>query len=417
MSARSDTQRPAESGEAVAPEELERAMSAFSEISENLLAGYEALTQRAERVEAELCRTNAELASKVAELDAVKRHLEAILESLPTGVVVRDSDGRIVRVNDAAQALLGLSSAEMLGRKTLAGLPGAQASSSPAGDDSYEYLRKDGERLILTSRYSGVVARDEGQAGSVEIIDDRTALTRMRERVHQLDKMAAMGTMAAGIAHEIRNPMNGIKGFAHLLARDAAPDSVQAQWSQLICEGVNEADGIITSMLTFAEPERLRLEAGEVGEIVEEALAAVRRALSMGADPSRWTLEAEYPQLRIQVDRIKLRQAVRNLVANAIDAQPAGGVVRVIVAAEAHDFVIHIHDAGPGVSARIASKITEPFFTTRPEGTGLGLALVHTIVRLHGGSIEVSPTPSFLGGAHMQLRLPRETEPCTLPAA
>ncbi|MFT4539846.1 MAG: PAS domain S-box-containing protein [Planctomycetota bacterium] len=399
------------------PQELEQAMSAFSEISENLLAGYEALTGRAERVEAELCRTNAELASKVAELDAVKRHLEAILESLPTGVVVRDAKGLIVRMNDAALALLGVTADEALGHANIDGLPAEPSTSDADPEDTYEFQRPDGEQRILSSRFSKVVARDEGPAGSVEIIDDRTALTQMRERIHQLDKMAAMGTMAAGIAHEIRNPMNGIKGFAHLLLRDAPTDSVQARWSQLICDGVNEADGIITSMLTFAEPERLRPEEIEIGSIVEEALSANRRMLEMNTNAERWTLDADYPDLRLIVDSIKIRQAVRNLVANAIDAQPDGGAVRVIVTHDETDVTIHVHDAGPGISPDIANKITEPFFTTRPEGTGLGLALVHTIVRLHGGSIEVSPSPSLFGGAHMFLRIPRNSEACILPAA
>ena len=163
-------------------------------------------------------------------------------------------------------------------------------------------------------------------------------------------------------------------------------------------------------MLTFAEPERLRQELTTIGTIVEEAIDSMRRTLSMQEDQGRWHLEAEYPRLSLYVDHIKLRQAIRNLIANAIDAQPDGGHVRVVVEDGKEEFLIHIHDAGPGIPAKLASKITEPFFTTRAEGTGLGLALVHSIVRLHGGTIEVSASPSPLGGAHLLLRLPRVTE-------
>ena len=137
----------------------------------------------------------------------------------------------------------------------------------------------------------------------------------------------------------------------------------------------------------------------------------------MRTDAGRWSLEFECPDLEVHVDRIKLRQAIRNLVANAIEAQPEGGRVRVSVEARQDEFLVHVHDAGPGVPADLARRVAEPFFTTRAEGTGLGLALVHSIVRLHGGALELSPSPSLCGGAHFVLRLPRIAEKRTAFAA
>jgi len=176
---------------AAAVEDVERAMQSFAHISDQLLAGYEALSARAEHVEAELCRTNVELEQKVRELDAVKRNLEAILHSLPTGVVVRDAEERIVRVNGAALAILGCSRDELLGKRAHAGLRGAEADG-----EAREIERSDGESVVVAARYSPIETTDGERAGSVEILDDRTALTRMAERVHQLDKMAALGTVA-----------------------------------------------------------------------------------------------------------------------------------------------------------------------------------------------------------------------------
>ena len=166
---------PEQQGTGVAAlEDVEQAMQSFAHISDRLLAGYEALSARAEHVEAELCRTNEELERKVSELDAVKRHLEAILQSLPTGVVVRDAEERIVRANDAALAILDCSEGDLLGERSCAGLRGAEADG-----ETREIERPGGEPVVVASRYSPIVAAGGEQAGSVEILDDRTALTRL----------------------------------------------------------------------------------------------------------------------------------------------------------------------------------------------------------------------------------------------
>ncbi|TDJ65885.1 MAG: PAS domain-containing protein [Planctomycetota bacterium] len=390
---------------ALALEDVEQAMRSFAHISDRLLDGYDALSKRAEHVEAELCRTNDELERKVHELDAVKRHLEAILQSLPTGVVVRDAEERIVRANAAALAILGCGEDDLLGERSCAGLRGAEADG-----EAREIERPGSEPIVVASRYSPIVAAGGEQAGSVEILDDRTALTRMTERVHQLDKMAALGTVAGGIAHEIRNPMNAIMGFAALLAKRFEPGSKEADWANLIREGVNEADAIITSLLTFADPERLRLETVDPEALIDDAVAAVTRDLERaGERPARWEIVTRAASHPFVADRIKLRQAVRNLVANAVDAQPDGGRIEVVLAREGDDVAIRVCDAGPGIPAELAQKVREPFFTTRADGTGLGLALVHTIAQLHGGRLDIERRPSPLGGAAVILRFPFST--------
>ena len=117
---------------------------------------------------------------------------------------------------------------------------------------------------------------------------------------------------------------------------------------------------------------------------------------------------ASYPFV---ADRIKLRQAIRNLVANAVDAQPGGGRIEVVLAQEGDDVAIRVSDAGPGIPAEVARRALEPFFTTRADGTGLGLALVHTIAQLHGGRCDIERRPSPLGGATVILRFPLSTGP------
>lgn len=374
---------------------LDDVLRSFPDVLDTLRQSYDEIRARAERVENELCRANAELATKVRELDAVKGHLEAVLDSLPTGVVVRDARGRIVTVNRAAQDLLGEDQTRLAGRREHAALQGPRADGS-----AYEVLSAGGKRLVLASLYSEVRLSDGSLDGSVEILDDRTERTALTERLHAADKMAALGTMAAGIAHEIRNPLNAVKGFASLLRRHAGVEERSRRWAELIVEGVSEADAIIENILSFGSPERLRLEAIRGEELLT---SAVRVALPAG---SLAAVETRCDSPPFLGDRIKLRQAIRNLIANAVEASNGTPRIEVELARRGDDIVVRVSDDGPGIAAELRHRVLDPFFTSRAEGTGLGLALVATIARLHGGSVTVSPEPSSLGGAEVRFTFP-----------
>jgi len=365
-----------------APPELGDALHALSSISENLRASYATLAARAERIERELFATN--------------EQLEAVLRALPTGVVVRDAAGRILRANPTACAILGSSEAELV-------------AEGCEGSCAREFVQPDGTPRLVEQRRSPIHAPDGGSAGSVEILDDRTELARLTERLHSLDKMASLGTLASGIAHEIRNPMNAVRGFAELLRRNTKEDSQRARWSALICEGVDEADAIIAGLLSFGAPEQLRREPLDASELIASAITLARRSLPPQSDPERWQISSESACPAFMGDRIKLRQALRNLVANALEAQPQGGSVHIACRLQRGEVLFDVYDGGPGIAPELRCRVADPFFTTRAEGTGLGLALVHTIADLHGGRFEISPVPAPLrhgGGAHMLLALP-----------
>ncbi len=256
----------------------------------------------------------------------------------------------------------------------------------------------------------------------------------LAERLHAADKLSALGTMAAGIAHEIRNPLNAVRGFAELLAARergfcgnngvgnngvAAITGERAQrWAELIVEGVSEVDAIIDNLLSFGSPERLRLEIIDGQELLEGAARLVATGPENGG-AAQIRVHADVPPFR--GDRIKLRQAVRNLIENALEAQASreapGRAPRVEaeLACEGAELVFRVADAGPGVPEELRTRILDPFFTTHADGTGLGLALVSVIARLHGGSVQCSPRPSALGGALFVLRIP--FQPADRPAA
>jgi signal transduction histidine kinase len=229
----------------------------------------------------------------------------------------------------------------------------------------------------------------------------------LTERVHQMDKMAALGNMAAGIAHEIRNPMNAVRGFADLFLRNREAGTKDQRWAMLISEGVNEVDAIITSLLNFSTPEQLNLEEVEALDLIEGALAAAMQRTPGDLDASNWTITIDCQAERLGCDHIKIRQALRNLISNALDILPTGGSIHIDAREQGDQVLFFVGDGGPGIPSEIAGRLTDPFFTTRAEGTGLGLSLVHTIVRLHGGSFELLPQPSRLGGALFQIQIPK----------
>lgn len=365
--------------------ELRDAMQAFAGISESLVQSYQALAERARLVEEELGRANAALARKVSELDRVNRRLEAILRALPTGVVVRDAQGRLVRANAAAVALLEVGPLPLRGEK----------------EELVETIAPGGARRTVAARRSAL--RDElGAAeGWVEILDDRTELVTMTERLHALDKMAALGTLGGGIAHELRNPLNAVKGFAELLERALeGGDQKLARWARCIVAGAAEADAIIESLLAFAAPGRVKQDAIDGAELLRDAARA-----ALGEESAHvLVLRCDAPPFL--ADRIKLRQALRNLIANAAQAQPGGGSIEVELTRFGAEIRLQVRDAGPGIAPELRAKVLDPFFTTRPEGTGLGLALVAAIARLHAGRVDVGSAPPRLGGAEITLRIP-----------
>ena len=383
--------------------ELGEVLNSLSSISESLLESYTLLAERARALEGELATKNAELERKVLEAEAMRAHLETVLGALPTGVVVRDGVGRIVRVNPAVCAILETTEQELLEHNGHPELLGHEAIGQ-----AREIQLASGHSRIVEQRWTDFHTAS-GVSGSVELVDDRTEYAHLTERLHSVDKLAALGSMASGIAHEIRNPMNAVRGYAELFRREFDAESRQGKWASKICEGVDEADTIISNMLSFGSPEKLRRDRVCAAELVESAIELAQRSIPAGVKQSLWSIQSSVECPDFQADHIKLRQALRNLVANAIQAQPEGGQVHITCALRAGEIVFDICDAGPGIPADLRRRVVDPFFTTRAEGTGLGLALVHTIAELHGGRLEVSPAsaPAHLGGgAQLILKVP-----------
>lgn len=380
--------------------QLDEAVLSLSSISSELLSSYSTLREKADRVENELQRRLGEL--------------EAMLDALPTGVLVRDLEGHVARAGGAALEILGRTQEELQSLDL-----DELFEQAPRQGEALRLQKPDGKEVLVQRRTAAVHTAAGEHIGVVEILDDQTERLGLAAQIHRMDKMAALGTMAAGIAHEIRNPMNAIRGFAELLLRaqkagTSDPERTE-RWALNVARGASEIESIVASMLTFADPRPLQLETVPVRELCD---AAVERAAEHRDESTPWKISIHGEARNLVCDRIKLRQALRNLVANAIDIQPDGGTVELRVQEQQQDVLFTVADSGPGLTADVRDRMCDPFFTTRAEGTGLGLTLVSTIAELHGGRLEISDQPDpELGGAAFTLRLPLESTACRRASA
>jgi len=371
--------------------DLETVLASTARVIADLEQAHTDLSQHAARVEAEL-------AVKVEELDRAHARLAAVLSALPTGVLVRDAEGNLETANQAACQVFGLDAA--------ACEDAANAQLDPTSACStVEVRRADGSPRQVVVRCAPVHDAEGEVIGSVQTLDDQTDLAAAERRLQQQSKLASLGTLAGGIAHEVRNPLNAIRGFGSLMASELEDDERLGRWASHIVSGADEVEEIVAATMRLARSGEVAAEETSALELAREAteLAASTRPEGQRA---LWTLEVEGSDHACSGERIELRQALRNLVVNAMDVQPEGGRVLVTVTCDAAGTCFQVEDAGPGVSAEIVDRIREPFFTTRAEGTGLGLALVHSIADLHGGELDLDAAPSSLGGACFRLRIP-----------
>ena len=287
----------------------------------------------------------------------------------------------------------------------------------------------------LAGRISGLTLLD-GRRGAVVAVEDVTELRRLTEQVERTDRLKALGEMAAGVAHEIRNPLNGIEGFASLLARDCEEGSSSRRYAEAVIDGVRHLNTTVTSLLAFTSPQPPQKRAVPIVELVQSCIELVdAEDVDDDAHPPQIELVVTWDGERVPCDGSQVRQVVLNIIKNAVSIEVdanAGSTresdvgvyqadlverlngpprVRCTVAGHCNDAgeeYVHIivDDAGPGVPESSRSDIFTPFFTTRVNGTGLGLAVAHTIVELHGGTLAVEDAPSDYAGARFTISLP-----------
>lgn len=359
--------------------------------------------------QAELVATNQRLTDKLAELDRLTAWLNLVMGSIASGVLAVDPQGTVTTCNEAACLALQGELPDLIDSIYTEHFPEGPAAEvlatgKPAGPIERTVRGADGQRRLLRVRASPLRAPDGTLLGAVEVLDDVTRLHALQAQAERADRLARLGEMAAGVAHEIRNPLNGIGGFASMLARDLDPGSKQARYAQAVVDGVRDLDRTVSGLLEFTRTRRI--ERKPIDPVV---LATACLDLLRAEEPVAVTfaLVDTWGSGEIAIDAPQVKQVLVNLLQNAVHAiserEPVGGTVQVVVERTADGVVFAVDDDGPGVPGPERAKIFTPFHTTREQGTGLGLAISATIAQLHGGGISVEDSP--LGGARFRVAL------------
>ncbi|MDB4958201.1 MAG: multi-sensor signal transduction histidine kinase [Myxococcales bacterium] len=329
-----------------------------------------------------------------------------IVRSLSSGLITVSSNGTVLTANQAASDILRRSGDEITGRPIDHTMPGLTSAIS----DAHGELRRadlklltEGHDLTVGVTVSPLRDAHDQVIGRVVNFQDLTELKRLEQHMRRGERLATVGQLAAGVAHEIRNPLASISGSIELLRQSPQASEDDRTLMTIVHREIQRLNVLIGDLLDYANPRPNQPVDFDLATLVEEMLQVAR------ADQAFADVELEQDieqQLPIHADPAKLRQVLWNLVRNAADAASGGGKhVRVEARRGNGELTISVADDGPGISKELVTRIFDPFFTTKQKGTGLGLATSHAVVAEHGGVIDVE---TELGkGTKMVVRLPR----------
>lgn len=338
-------------------------------------------------------------------LRETRNHRDALLTSSPNAIITVDRVGKVILFNPAASALTGIAAERALGEDyTAIGLPRpialhldavlAQEKTVMAKEETFS-----GKSVAIST---SPLRNEQGDlVGALELVTDLREKRLLEAQVLRANRLAALGELAAGVAHEIRNPLTAIKGYAQVLEEELPAQDDRREYTEVIVKEVNRLNRIVSGLLAFARPAQSRFERIKLQDVLEDTFMLVdnevfqrRILLNQDYGPDIW-LEADYEQIQ---------QIILNLLLNATQAIAGGGRISIRTREEHGLAKISIADTGSGIPQENQDKLFDPFFTTKEKGTGLGLAIVHQLVELHRGKISVQSTVGM--GTEFTVKLP-----------
>ncbi len=361
----------------------------------------------------------------IRELADLSRFTEGILRTMGSGVVAVSPEGRVTYVNPAATALLGRTAQELLDRPA-DGVLVTRGGGSLFGDAVHpeaasgevDLKLPDGRVVTVDVRVTRHQGKNGEEEGAVVILTDRTDLKRAEQEARRKERLASLGELSAGVAHEIRNPLAGIAASAQLLKSRLGAEPDRVRLVDMILEEAARLDRIVDSLLHFARPPDPNLSESDPARCVERAVDLVRDEASRQGVAVEMRLAPDLP--RLWIDRDQILQVTLNLFRNAIQAMEGGGTLRVELRkvsrrryvrrragrrsedqgrlpggqAPFQDWVeLEVTDTGQGIPPEVVDRVFNPFYTTRRHGTGLGLSISQSIIHEHCGMISISSEP------------------------
>jgi two-component system sensor histidine kinase HydH len=332
-------------------------------------------------------------------LDEMRAYTQNVVESMANGLITLDSSLKVATFNSTALEILRKTKEEVEGRPIGELLPIEEEAARALSDPSLA-MEKDvsltGEsrgKTFLTVSVSGLKEPDsQVSRGAVIILRDQTVLRELEQNVAMNEKFAALGRLSAGVAHEIRNPLNSIRGFIQYFQKKLKLAPEDLQYTRLMLTEVDRLNRVISKLLAYSKPRDPRLVARPIDEILDHCVRVVEmEATQLGVEVTR-TTDQEAPAL-VMMDGDQITQVFLNILLNAVEACPKGGKVTVGRRVEDDLVSVVVADTGEGIPPEHLDKLFDPFFTTKKKGTGLGLAIVKTIIEGHNGGLEVESEP------------------------
>ena len=335
--------------------------------------------------------------SELAEREA---HLSTVLESVADGIVVFDEGGRIESCNRAAESIFGLAAGEAVGLpfSTLVASAPSSRWTPGAGFEARTGRRIDGSTFDLEMTVSPMGSGPPGR--SIAIARDVTERNRMARQLAEQKSLAQLGEMAAVVAHEVKNPLAGIKGAIEVISRRLPANHKDQRVIGQILERIDALDQTVRELLLFARPRVPQKSRIPILLLVTDTVSLLRN------DPEFASIDVEVggDDVVAEVDADMLKTACLNVLLNAAQAVDGAGRIGVHVARSGEGFEIVLSDSGPGIPPHVRERLFEPFLTTKSSGTGLGLPTVRRVVEAHGGTVAIECPPS--GGTLVRIALP-----------
>jgi two-component system sensor histidine kinase HydH len=344
-------------------------------------------------------------------LSRIKAFSDHVVENMPIGLVATDSRQRIAAFNQVAESVLKLTTAVAVGAPAEQILPPnlwAQLKESAAAgtviEHEIECTLPDGRRIPLEIG-AGRLTDESGQyLGSILLFKDLSEIRALRSEIARNQRLATVGRLAAGVAHEIRNPLSSIKGFATYFQERYRENAQDARTAAILIQEVDRLNRVVSQLLEFSRPVSILARPVRLSRLIGDTLKLIDSQAREKRITVQTDIYANAEEVRLDPDR--LSQVLLNLFLNSMEAMDSGGVlaVRVEEAPNARRIEIRVSDTGSGIRPEDLPQVFEPYFTTKPTGTGLGLAIAHHIVEAMGGDIAVE---SRLGaGTTFTLKLP-----------
>jgi PAS domain S-box-containing protein len=339
------------------------------------------------------------------EIERLRNFNESIIQSISSGLILVDNEGKITYINRATENILGYTPGEVIGKdfhllhlkekRNLIGIPFVHAGDIDTRREG-NIRRKDGLDIPTGFTISNHLDIHGKKIGEILIFRDLTNVYKMQEEILRMDRLVSLGEISSGIAHEIRNPLAGIKTTAQAMGEEMDRGDSKTEYLNRITKEIDRLNDLLKMFFSFAKPQKPNLVFCNIRDVVNEITPLLIKDI---ADRGITFVERYDPELpKVKMDLSQMHQVFLNLFLNAIQAMPNGGELRIEAepvysnprSPSQPDYVqVAVCDTGQGMPSHILSKVFDPFFTTKAKGVGLGLSISYQIIKKHGGTIRV----------------------------